>query len=144
MFSGLPGKISIFSPDVGTAYALYRQVTPMILVVDDDPSIQRLCSRMLERLDLACSTVSCGSSARQQELDPITAVLLDVQLPDESGANLATWFYEQKPSLPILFFSGHSLSAEQLATPGQKVSFLQKPFKRNELSEKLRELGVSC
>ncbi len=114
-----------------------------ILVVDDDPSIQRLCSRMLERMDLECVYVSSVAEAQIQSLDQFAAAMLDMQLPDGSGTELSRWIYGQRPELPILIFSGRNQSAVTFAVPEQKVSFMPKPFKRSELADKLRELGVS-
>ncbi len=111
-----------------------------ILLVDDDPSIRKLCSRLLTRMNL--KVVECGLG--KEALDAIQGptsfqtVFLDITLPDISGTDLYVEFRKLHPDLPIILFTGGSPPIQE---PG--MIYLKKPFTRASLSQALQEAGVT-
>lgn len=108
----------------------------MILVVDDDPTIQGVTRRMLQVAGYDCLTADTAidaltylKSGRVPDL-----AILDVRLQDLPGTRLAMRIHEQHPHIPILFVSGRTGDAvdpEQLAA--LRWEFLQKPYTRETL-----------
>ena len=77
-----------------------------LLVVDDDRTVQRLIAKALAEADI--STVAAGSAhegitAVKQESPDV--LLLDIQLPDGSGLEIAEQVREIDPKLPIIFIT---------------------------------------
>lgn len=68
---------------------MVKSSQPKILVVDDDPSVRHLISRFFSFNNYQIETASDGKSARQifKKFNP-DLVILDVNLPDESGFTL--------------------------------------------------------
>src|SRR5690348_11283346 len=73
---------------------------PMVLVVDDDPAITRLCSLVLERAGFRVDTASDGRHALDRiEATDYAAILLDLQMPFMHGATLLAILGREKPGL---------------------------------------------
>lgn len=110
-----------------------------ILLVDDDASIRRLCSRMLKRLNLDMVEAANGwdgLSCLQEHAEEIRAVLLDVNLPDGTGPDWAEKFREASPGIPIIFFTGNAIKNSN-GESGQL--YLSKPFTKDALREILSQ-----
>jgi two-component system response regulator EvgA len=89
------------------------QPAPRVLVVDDHPSFRR-CARALlasEGFEVVGEAEDGNSAlALTAELDP-DLVLLDIQLPDISGFEVASRLHETDPELAIILVSSRDRSA---------------------------------
>lgn len=108
---------------------------PVILTVEDDPSLQAVLSAYLE---LAGFTVIAAMDARQfHALFPKTEpdlVLLDLELPDEDGLVLARQL-RAKSALPIIMVTGRKEREERIAGLEFGANdYVVKPFDPRELS----------
>ena len=76
-----------------------------ILVVEDDEAFLAPLVRTLGRLNCEVRWAASGAEARPRcgETD---AVLLDVNLPGESGMHLLEWIRAGYPGLPVILMSG--------------------------------------
>ena len=107
-----------------------------VLVVDDEPQVRRLITRILGEEGFAATPAACGAEALALLVDPADIVVLDLRLPDLSGPDVALQLRRRWPDLPILFISGypepalHDRQAEALIQ-----DFLCKPFTREQLME---------
>ena len=101
-----------------------------ILIVDDEAPIRRLSKRLLERKEYHTLEAGTGAEGLQQlesHQDSVDAVLLDVHLPDGSGAEWALKLRELRPEIPIIYFTGSNTAS--LGNHGNlKDFFLKKPF----------------
>lgn len=89
-----------------------------VLVVEDNPLNQRVMRDQLGRLGVSCAIAESGAQAQAILADGgWDAALLDMQLPDMSGLQLARWMREQAHSatLPFLFLSAHISADDRLA-----------------------------
>jgi len=114
----------------------------LILVVDDEESVRMLTTRMLETFEFHVITACNGREAVDKfvtHADAITAVLLDVTMPVMDGLESMEKIREIRADVPVLFMSGYMREGE-LRNLNAATDFLQKPFKLEELREKLRLL----
>lgn len=121
------------------------QTKPTMLVVDDDKSILRVFSRILERNGYTVSTAETGKEAKEklgkQEYD---AMLVDLRLPDMNGTDLLPNTKKKDPAMVKIILTGQS-SDEYICEAAEKGAdvFLEKPVQPelllNVLELKLKE-----
>ena len=98
---------------------------PTILVVDDEPSIRQLVTRVLERNGhrvIACQ----GAAEALTVTEPFDLLLVDLVLPEVDGRELTERIRERQPELPVVLMSGYLSQREMM--PGPPSAFLQKPM----------------
>ncbi|HEX4426828.1 MAG TPA: response regulator transcription factor [Terriglobales bacterium] len=87
-----------------------------ILVVDDNPAVRRYLRAALEQqsIDHVCEEARTGGEALQRVKDTVfDVVLLDLQMPDLNGLDVARIISQLFPEMPILMVTIHL--SEQLA-----------------------------
>lgn len=79
---------------------------PTILVIDDDRAVLLLVAKALSESDVEVLTAGSAEEglAAVRNHKPDT-VLLDVQLPDESGLEIVTQIHSLDPKLPVVFIT---------------------------------------
>jgi FixJ family two-component response regulator len=109
--------------------------TPLIHVVDDDPSMRAALLRLLDAAGFeARGYASTGEFLLQPLPDRPGCLLLDLRLPGPSGLELQAALQQQDIRLPIVFLSGHAnVAASVRAMKAGAVDFLTKPVKRDIL-----------
>jgi CheY-like chemotaxis protein len=122
--------------------------TETILLVEDEDGVRELLEEILAGQGYRVMAASRGSEALQMaELadDEIQLLVTDVVMPQMSGRELAMRMRAQRPSLRVLYLSGYT--EEAIAHHGviePDAAFLQKPFTREDLARKIRDvLGLS-
>jgi two-component system cell cycle sensor histidine kinase/response regulator CckA len=118
-----------------------------VLVVDDEPAVREVVSRILRRNGYAAVEASGGQQALAlASSQEIQLLLTDSVMPGMSGAGLAKVLVGLKPGLPVLYMSGFSsgvLSPERVSSG--ELAFIQKPFTAEALLSKVRAtLGISA
>ncbi|GMV94962.1 MAG: hypothetical protein AMXMBFR82_47400 [Candidatus Hydrogenedentota bacterium] len=114
-----------------------------ILLVEDEPSLLGLAIKMLEGFGyrtLAASTAHDALRLAEAHAGEIHLLITDVVMPEMNGRELARQLIALYPDLKRLFMSGYT--ADVIARQGvldDSVNFLQKPFSRNQLGQKVRE-----
>lgn len=114
----------------------------LVLVVDDEESVVSMTARMLEAFELSVITAADGREGVEKfaaHADAITAVLMDVTMPTMGGVEAFDRIRLIRPDVPVLFMSGYMREGE-LRNLDRATDFLQKPFKLEDLQEKLRLL----
>jgi two-component system, cell cycle sensor histidine kinase and response regulator CckA len=113
-----------------------------ILLVDDEDYIIDVGEMMLKGLGYKIITANSGRGAVdlfKAKSDIIDLVVLDLVMPDMSGEAVFKKFREIKPSIKVLFASGHYMVDQTRALLQSGSSdFLQKPFNLRQLSTKIR------
>ncbi len=115
-----------------------------ILLVEDELSILRSTQTMLEKLGyrvFGASTPQEALHLAAQNPGRIDLLLTDVILPAMNGRDLARKLLDGHSTMRCLFMSGYT--ADVIAHHGvlnDGVSFIQKPFTREDLSRKLRQV----
>ena len=108
-----------------------------ILIVEDDPAVQRIAARTLERAGYQVHTAAQASQALETlELQPaIDLIVCDMVLPGMSGPDLIQRIRQQRPGMRVLFVSGYS---NELARTGSD-HFLGKPYAPEALRRSVAE-----
>ena len=118
--------------------------TGTALVVEDEPVIRDIISRILSGAGLNVITAASGSEAvtKFQNLRRTPDLLVtDVVMPGVKGSELARQLIASAPGLKILFISGYSSEElDDFDTSSTDVQFLAKPFRREELLGRVRLL----
>jgi FixJ family two-component response regulator len=109
--------------------------TPLIHVVDDDPSMRAALLRLLGAAGFeARGYSSTGEFLLQPLPDRPGCLLLDLRLPGPSGLELQEALLRKQIMLPIVFLTGHgNVDASVRAMKAGAVDFLTKPVKRDIL-----------
>ena len=115
-----------------------------ILLVDDEEMILGVASQMLEKMGYHVLKAKSGEEAIQlykENKDTIDLVILDMIMPGVGGGKTCDTIKEINPSIKILLSSGYSLENQATEIRGRTWDgFIQKPFKMNRLSRKIREI----
>jgi DNA-binding response OmpR family regulator len=121
------------------AFCLQFVLTMRVLIVDDYPGLVELYDFALgARGFQVMGAATVGEALTLAVSEPLDAVVLDMQLPDGSGAELAARLREI-PALRQIPFVGMSSDASRAVTDGFDA-FLCKPFHPKRLAAVLRRL----
>lgn len=118
--------------------------TETVLLVEDEAILLQLTQRLLEQLGYhvlsADRPAKALEIAREYEAE-IQVLITDVVMPEMSGRDLWSELVKIRPSLKCLFVSGYTanvIAHQNILDEG--VHFLQKPFTRQSLADKVREV----
>jgi two-component system cell cycle sensor histidine kinase/response regulator CckA len=150
-------------PDHGTSFKIYlprcdkvpivmhpgkakplRGGKETILLVDDCKPLRELTRMLLE--PLGYTILSCGDSSNAfriagEHSGPLPLMITDVVMPGLSGPMLAEKLASIRPDTKVLYTSGYTADEfAQVSAPGTERAFLTKPFSRDDLARKVREL----
>lgn len=81
-----------------------------ILIVDDNPAVRRYLRAILEQQSSwqVCGEARTGAEALHQVLEsPPDLIVLDYQMPDLNGVDIAKQIYEMFPKIPMLMVTLH-------------------------------------
>lgn len=115
-----------------------------ILLVEDEPMILDITTKMLERQGytvLAAATPGEAIRLAREHAGEIHLLMTDVVMPEMNGRDLAKNLLSLYPYLKRLFMSGYT--ADVIAHHGvldEGVQFIQKPFSVRTLAVKVREV----
>ncbi len=116
----------------------------MILVIDDEESIRKLCSRALSKVGYKVLTAPNGHEGIElfkNHMNEISLVILDLIMPEMSGKKCLEELFNVDPSVKVLVASGYSAEApvNEVMTIGAK-KFLAKPYSRGNLLDAVRKV----
>lgn len=112
-------------------------VTPVLLVVDDDPSVRRSLARLLRSAGYAVETFGSASELLAREpLSTPGCLILDVRLPGLSGLDLQAMLRAAGTEKATIFVSGlGDVPTSVRAMKEGAVDFLTKPIDDTQLLE---------
>jgi excisionase family DNA binding protein len=119
-----------------------RSTGPLVLVVDDDPSLREFVRLNLELEGYSVREAGSAEDALSAIDDQAPAlVLLDVVMPGVDGWQMLQRMQERYGSIPVIMFSG---KVEE-STPGDAErrgarGFIGKPFDPQQLIERAKAL----
>lgn len=105
---------------------------PFILLVEDDTQLRNIVARNLSVAGyLVFQAASFKEALDRLEVKP-NLMILDINLPDATGWNVAGWLESMTSPVPIIVMSGLAPDPKQLKHFEPKA-FLAKPFSIQEL-----------
>jgi signal transduction histidine kinase/CheY-like chemotaxis protein len=157
------GFITVKSaPGQGTAFSVYLPATDQpsnedrtpavviergagtIMIVDDEPPVLDMLTRLLKKIGYQVLSASSGHAAVElvrQYGKAISLVILDMIMPEMSGSQTYDALREVRPDLKVLVSSGYSMEEQARDMLGRGCrGFIQKPFDIAALSSTLRAL----
>ena len=110
-----------------------------ILLVEDEPAVRQLFAQALTRAGYHVYEARNGQEAMKvydQYGDSIDLLLTDMRMPYMGGAELAEHLRARRGTLKMICVSGYPSTGENELTS----DFLAKPFSRDDLLSKVREV----
>jgi two-component system, OmpR family, response regulator len=117
---------------------------PLVLVIDDDPSVHKVLGRYLDGLGLEAAVADDGQAGLDfLAMHEVALVCVDLMLPTKSGFVVCEtvrhgWKWHDTPLLVISCRS--SLEARAQAEEVGANGYLVKPFRRAEFESQVRRL----
>jgi FixJ family two-component response regulator len=107
----------------------------LVFIVDDDLSVREALRSLLQAVGLRCETfASAKEFMSAPRADAPACLVLDVQLPGESGLDLPAELRAAGLEIPIIFITGHgTIPMSVRAMKDGAVEFLTKPFSERDL-----------
>ena len=107
----------------------------MILVVEDEPGVLQLCSRILERASYRVLTATNAEQAIDfLKSEKIRLLLADIRMPGVSGFQLMELAREEKPDLSVVLMTGYGTVDVAIEALNRGADgLILKPFDREEL-----------
>jgi two-component system alkaline phosphatase synthesis response regulator PhoP len=111
-----------------------------VLVVEDDPSVQKALKRLFELEGYAVEIHGDGQSALESiHAFPPAIIVLDLRLPKLSGRDLCEQVKTELPTLPVVVLSAASdISDKVLLLELGADDYVTKPFSPRELLARVR------
>jgi PAS domain S-box-containing protein len=143
--SSSPGEgveITVLWPAAVTAPTnATSQPTPAfrtVLVIDDEALVRDVVARMVEDLGYAALTAADGMTGLDLlDKQSVDAVLVDLTMPQMSGADVVAAVRTKRPGLPVVLCSGYDRDGRG---PVQADAYLAKPFRLDALERTLAKL----
>jgi two-component system cell cycle sensor histidine kinase/response regulator CckA len=118
--------------------------TETILLIDDEQMVMEVNQELLESIGYKVYVAGSGQegiAVYMEKRDKIDLVILDMIMPGISGSETFDRLREINPNIKVLLSSGYSLNGEAKHIMDRGCNgFLQKPFRLEELSGKVREM----
>ena len=113
------------------------------IVIEDEPVIARICSRVLAAEGFQVDVAANGSVAMGAvQRNVYDLVLSDIRTPEMNGMEFYGYLQENHPESAgaVIFTTGDVLTGEvSIFLEGAGRPFLQKPFRLDELRSVVRE-----
>jgi two-component system cell cycle sensor histidine kinase/response regulator CckA len=118
------------------------QGNELILLVEDEPVIRRVVGDLLRKQGYRVVEAIDGVHGLEVagQYPEIDLLLTDVVMPRLGGCDLAVELCKRRPSLRVLYMSGHQDSYSALGLLDAAEWFLSKPFSARELLDKIRQV----
>ncbi len=120
-----------------------KRGTETVLLVEDEPAVRSIATRILQSAGYGLLTASGPSEAldiARRHPGPIHALLTDVVMPDMNGFDLAKHITKERQETRVLFMSGYP-SRDGLPVDLQtNITLIAKPFSPDGLLNQMRAL----
>lgn len=112
----------------------------MVLVVDDEKTIRKLASKILEGAGYSSILAGDGQEAVKlfaEHKEKIALAILDLRMPGMSGVEVFRKLNEMNPDIRVLLCSGYGTDD---IPPDCKEIFIQKPFSLDFFKKSVKEI----
>jgi FixJ family two-component response regulator len=114
---------------------------PTVFVVDDDRQMRQSLTALLAALGYETRAFAGASGFhRYYRAQMPGCLLLDLRMPEQDGLALYRQLLEEGKRLPVVFMTAHAdVSSAVAAMKTGAVEFLEKPFDRNILTQRVEQ-----
>jgi RNA polymerase sigma factor (sigma-70 family) len=114
---------------------------PTVFIVDDDAAIRFAMQALMDSVNLHHEIFGSGDEFLEKMTEQRPGCLvLDIRMPGLGGLELQEELIKRGNTLPIIFITGHGdvpMAVEAMQKGA--VDFIQKPFRDQELLDRIRE-----
>jgi FixJ family two-component response regulator len=114
---------------------------PTVFIVDDDAAIRFAMQALMDSVNLEHEIFASGDEFLEKVNEQRPGCLvLDIRMPGLGGLELQEELIKRGNTLPIIFITGHGdvpMAVEAMQKGA--VDFIQKPFRDQELLDRIRE-----
>lgn len=118
--------------------------SPSILVVDDEEAVLNICRQLLQKMGynvLGANNSGDAYRIANENKGTIAAAILDYSLPSIKDESVPKRLNEIDPALKIMMTSGYcEFGPISDLVKDNGYEFIQKPFNRSQLDEKLKTI----
>jgi two-component system cell cycle response regulator len=113
-----------------------------ILIVDDDPTVNRVLEDLLSALSFSTASATNGPEALDKiKESEFTFILVDMKMPDMDGFQLIDRVRETAPELSIIAMTGYTDEYRYVdIINAGATDFIKKPIQLQELEAKIRRI----
>jgi len=116
---------------------------PFVLLVEDDERLRSIIARNLwARGYVVLQAASFRDAIDQTAIKP-GVVILDINLPDASGWDVAEWLQAQDLSVPVIAISGYAAPTREQVRHYRLAAFLPKPFPISKLMQLVQQYAAA-
>lgn len=110
-----------------------------IAIVDDDSSVLKSTSALLDSYDFETRTFASGSAFLEAyNRHDFDCIILDVRMPGMNGLEVQSALNDQNAMVPIVFITAHGdIPMAVLAIRAGAADFIEKPFTHEQLTESI-------
>jgi FixJ family two-component response regulator len=114
--------------------------TPIVFVVDDDPSVRRAIKRLVESMGLGVELFeSANEFMSSSHPEVVSCLVTDIRLPGISGLDFQRELAKAKNEIPTIFITAHGdIPMTVRAMKAGAVEFLTKPFRDQDLLDAIQ------
>ena len=112
----------------------------LISVIDDDESVRRTTTRLIESFGFRTAAFESGEMfLNSGELHDTSCLIVDVRMPGMNGLQLQTELAAADCRIPIIFITAYDDNeSRRRAMQAGAVAFLAKPFSDEQLLQWIR------
>ncbi len=118
-----------------------NEQSPTVFIVDDDAAIRFAMQALMESVNLTHEIFASADEFLEKTTEQRPGCLvLDIRMPGLGGLELQEELIKRGNTLPIIFITGHGdvpMAVEAMQKGA--VDFIQKPFRDQELLDRIRE-----
>ncbi len=118
-----------------------KKQSPTVFIVDDDSAIRFAMQALLDSVDIEHEIFASANEFLDKNTEQRPGCLvLDIRMPGLGGLELQEELIRRGNTLPIIFITGHGdvpMAVEAMQKGA--VDFIQKPFRDQELLDRIRE-----
>lgn len=106
----------------------------IVCLVDDDPSVRKAVSRLLESAGFSVvAFAEADSFLKYLAINPVSVAVLDIWMERMTGLELLVHLCDKSPQTRVIFITGHEdATAEATVKQAGAFGFLIKPFDDEE------------
>lgn len=111
-----------------------------ILLVEDEETLLKTTYILLKNMGYTVFSLTSAEEALNHN-EPVDLLITDILMPGMNGNALAEKLKERNPSLKVLLMSGYTSDVIGIDDINKdSVSFIQKPFNKEKLAKKVKEV----